>query len=241
MCSKRAIVTCIFQLASRLEVIEFNPFPILPVALSKIFPYEIGYGEKFPNYSKYLTKIPLLAKPVAFHFLSVFKKHFEDIQVAVGKIEAWITELAHALPFINEYVGKELAPPGLGEGVQLSKHPVSSVIGDYPICVKCFHVSIEHNACGGFSCRNIGGYGLFFVPTDVILLQVTLETRGTMKLKFQLSSEADQDKYKQFMKFVRAAETEKKPKEKMYKSRAAPGPAKTCRIVCKEISRCYKV
>mmetsp|Transcript_32444 Transcript_32444/g.79079 ORF Transcript_32444/g.79079 Transcript_32444/m.79079 type:complete len:327 (-) Transcript_32444:640-1620(-) len=194
-----------FFTLSQLETQDFPGFPRLPGTLSTIFPIETN--GTFQQYDDYLAKITWLAKPIAYQFLSGFKAHLEDIHVALGKTETWITEPNHSLQFINEQFGMDLQAPELGVG---SKGGERSAI-----CVRCFRRRDEHQIQQGIRfCRCPKGRASFFVGSKVTLKKVNVKPElGSMDVSFECSSESDQESLKCFMTFVQCAKSDESNKE----------------------------
>ena len=188
-----------FTTSSKLEVRNFKPFPSLPTVLTNIF----SFGEAqdldgiFSNYEKYLTKITYSEKRLAFQFLSTFKKHLEDVHVALGEIEAWITEPLHTLDFINTQFreGQDLVIP------KLEDIPTKDCRGadEHSICKRCFYPCGEHTkkraAKYYYCCPNNGRSAQI---SDCSVKQL----KTVPFMKFNVSLATDQDRLKRFMAFT---------------------------------------
>jgi len=193
-----------FSTCLELEVEDFAAFPCLPSILSNIVPFEKDTNGSFTKYGDFMIKISYMAKSLAYHSFSILKDHLEDIQVALGKIETWITGSEDGKNFINRKFGSNLEIPELGDAATSDGRYFASS----SICVKCFQRKDEHNTYYyPYSCPNQGNraFGSFLLAYDVPLKTVPSTTLGSMDVSFlKVSSDADQELFTQFTELVQS-------------------------------------
>ena len=79
-------------------------FPEIPKDLAELVPPNldpVSSSTLLPNYNEYFDRVFLLHDDVLGPYLVKLKDYFEEVQVYLGKIEAWLSTSQSCLDFLN--------------------------------------------------------------------------------------------------------------------------------------------
>lgn len=196
--------TLSFQAVPELTTNDFGAPKPVPEQLTEIVAPTLAPDGIFPNYDRYLETALLLNKETLLPFLSVLKKHLEDIQILLGEIDSWLMTGSFCIDYMNENFNSsrndfELPESTIGcDAYRCGKSHIGLV------CVRCkrtFHdeYSASHEpTCTTNSSHN--GYHSFLHLTSVTLKECA--TDGNHDHTFDITQEAQQEKLKAFLVFV---------------------------------------
>ena len=203
--------TLSFTTKAVLETKEFSSIPLLPLKLRNTLSDVSKVPEEIlPDYDRFMEKAALLHEDVMEPFLVILKGHLEDLQVFLGEIDNWVFEPLLCRNFIRDQFNHDL--------------PVAELVGcsnscslkhDNMLCVRCFstqgchrnvnsthyassyHGSVHHvhyYCAVGYNVR-----GSFFQSGLTELRVVSLRDGGEIKKTFNISTEAEQARLKNFL------------------------------------------
>ena len=168
-----------------------------------------------PNFDLLLKRSMLLSDEVLVFYLTEFKEFLENLQVALGKIDAWLMETENCKAFLHEHFGKdsdffELDNEryessnfrGFDEKARLDKLKKIK-------CSRCDLLCSQHDANkspGWVSCpcqKNEAGFFPLSLERPLLLCRL----KGSLKMAFRIDEEADRKRLIKFLSFVTEAQT----------------------------------
>ena len=184
----------------------------LPDELEASIPVPRAHG--FPDYPKCLDNAMMLQDDALVPFLTIFRRHLEEVQVGLGKVDEWLGEAEEIKSFLEDVLNVKIKPPGVAANgcTECSEEHKAETL-----CLQCGNTYSQHRK-GGFRfsayCTNstlhlcpIGdGRNKSNVASYHLLAgkQVVkkVESTGTYCDSFDVCTEAGRSKLKKFVAFL---------------------------------------
>lgn len=199
---------------TRLKMVakNFGKVPHMPIALTNIITLDNAESAVLPRYDVYFEKAALLDDEVLVGFLNALKKHLEDIQVFLGKIEEWLREPQSTVDFLNELLKTRLAIPSADsdDGIKnVENHNQFSTKVDSSLCISCLtqqslhqHKYNSRRNAYEYQCNN--GVAKFYgSPDPSVLLSINESSGNAMDFTFDLTTKKGKEKLRSFVSFVK--------------------------------------
>ena len=157
-----------------------------------------------PNYKEYFDRVFLLHDDVLGPYLVKLKDYFEEVQVYLGKIEAWIMSTQTCLDFINSIFEEDEIK--LLEGKVCGDLDRGHNPTDYYMC-QCCGRTLTHHKDG--NCKQSPNSSKEEVDVGLFLYIYSLEktvlewSAGEYKQTFNITLDDDREKVKKFVEFLK--------------------------------------
>lgn len=204
--------------ANEFSIYDFGRPPSVPKCLTDLIVLEPNKnGDIIPDYDKYISKSMILCKEILLPFLTGLLEHLQEVQVYIGKIEAWLLEPKARVDFLNELFEKKVAEiepmntDYFRNRVDQKKNPVCIRCLEPFLCHRNYHTKINGNKKHHISRPNQGQHRLkckdgtlasFYDAPSTFLYESYFEN-GDMNLEFKLSNDEDKQKMKAFFSFLK--------------------------------------
>lgn len=187
-----------------------------PTPLNRLVPVpKVSRDEAMPNLSLLLKRSMLLSEEILVAFLMEYKYYMEQLQVALGEVDAWILEGIKCEEFLHGHFGANGQPDHFVKSFNNQLVPVDP-IQNVP-CSRCCKKFYKHDkklcwafCLGGkdlsgnelanedFSSRGCPAYFPVAIETNLLVCKL----HGLLELDFAIDQHSERARMAKFLAFV---------------------------------------